>query len=168
MGTFYECMQKEFRDGDHEAQLCVTNQLDYFWIEWYIPAASIRLSYTVYAVIWADNWLIKLNIVKCKKVSFGRYTEITEHYKINNVKLENVESIKDDSVIFDSHLKFELYMRETIDKAYSILGIIRRNFAFLDKDSFQSYISLWLGLILNMLIVSSHAPHTVQDKKKCG
>jgi len=22
---------------------------------------------------WADNWLIKLNISKCKKVSFGRY-----------------------------------------------------------------------------------------------
>jgi len=27
-----------------------------------------------------------------KKVSFGRYTENIEHYSINNVELENVES----------------------------------------------------------------------------
>ena len=60
----------------------------------------------------------------------------TEHYSIDNVELENVESIKDLGVIFDSHLKFELHMSEKIDKAYSILGIIRRNFKFLDKDSF--------------------------------
>ena len=85
---------------------------------------------------WADNWLIKLNIVKFKKVSFGRHIESTEHYSIINVELENVESIKDLGVLFDSHLKFELHMSEQINKAYSILGTIKRNFTFLDKDSF--------------------------------
>ena len=39
---------------------------------------------------WADNWLLKLNIVKCKKVSFGRHIEGTELYSIDNVELENV------------------------------------------------------------------------------
>jgi len=29
---------------------------------------------------WDDNWLIKLNISTCKKVSYGRYTENIEHY----------------------------------------------------------------------------------------
>ena len=111
---------------------------------------------------WADNWLLKLNIVKCKKVSFGRHIEGTEHYSI-----DNVESIKDLSVIFDSYLKFELHMSEKINKAYSILGIMRRNFKFLDKDSF---------LVTYKSMVRSHleyanciwSPHTVQDKKKCG
>ena len=80
---------------------------------------------------WADNWLIKLNIFKC-----GRHIESTEHYNNNSVELENVESIKDLGVIFDSHLKLELHIIEKIKKAYSILDIIRRNFTFLDKDSF--------------------------------
>ena len=51
-------------------------------------------------------------MVKCKKVSFGRHIESAEHYSINNVELENVESIKDTCVIFDFHLKFELHMSE--------------------------------------------------------
>ena len=59
---------------------------------------------------WADNWLIKLNISKCKKVYFGRNTKNTEHHTINNVELENVDSIKDLCVLFDSHLKFGLHI----------------------------------------------------------
>ena len=43
---------------------------------------------------------------------------------------------KNSGVIFDSNLKFELHLSEKVIKAYSILGIIRRNFTFLDKDSF--------------------------------
>jgi len=83
---------------------------------------------------WADNCLIKLNISKCKKVSFARYTENIEHYSINKVELENVDSIKDLGVLFDSHLKFAPHLSEKINKAYrpSILGIIRRNITFLN------------------------------------
>jgi len=120
---------------------------------------------------WADNWLIKLNIDKCKKLSFGRLvnstgrTDRTDFYSINNINLENVDSIKDLGVTFDSHLKFGLHINEKINKAYSILGIIRRNFTFLDKDSF---------LIIYKSMVRSHleyanciwSPHTLQDKKK--
>ena len=69
------------------------------------------------------------------------------------------------SVIFDSNLKFELHMSEKINKAYSNLGIIRRNLTFLDKDSF---------LVAYKSMVRSHleyanciwSPHTVQDKKE--
>jgi len=58
---------------------------------------------------WADNWLIKLNIDKCKKLSFGRLvnstgcTDRTDFYSINNINLENVDSIKDLGVTLDSH-----------------------------------------------------------------
>jgi len=44
---------------------------------------------------WADNWLINLNIVKCKTVSYGRNVDKTYHYSIDNTELENIESIKD-------------------------------------------------------------------------
>ena len=109
--------------------------------------------------LWADNWLINLNIVKCKKVSYGRLIDNTFHYNLNNIDLDNSESIKDLDVIFDSHLKFKLHISDKVNKAYSILGIIRRNFTFLDKDSF---------IVLYKSMVRSHleyanciwSPHT--------
>jgi len=44
---------------------------------------------------------------------------------VNNRELENVESIKDQGVTFDSHLKFDLHINEKIYKPRRILGIIR-------------------------------------------
>ena len=93
-----------------------------------------------------------------------QHVEGTEHYSIDNVELENVESIKDLDVIFDS-FKFELHMSDKINKAYSILDIIRRNFKFLDKDSF---------LVMYKSTVRSHleyanciwSPHTQFKIKK--
>jgi len=55
---------------------------------------------------WADNWLISLNIVKCKTVAYGRNIDNNYHYSINNIELEKIESIKDLGVTFDSRLKF--------------------------------------------------------------
>ena len=111
--------------------------------------------------LWADNWLINLNIVKCKKVSYGRLIHNTFHYNLNNIDLDNIESIKDLGVIFDSHLKFKLHISDKVNKAYSILEI---NFTFLDKDSF---------IVLYKSMVRSHLeyanciwyPYTVQDIK---
>ena len=115
--------------------------------------------------LWADNWLINLNIIKCKKVSFGRHIDKSYHYNINNINLENLDSIKDLGATFDSLLRFGLHINEKIYKAYSILGIIKRNFNFLDKDSF---------LIMYKSLVRSHleyanciwSPYTMNDRKK--
>jgi len=113
---------------------------------------------------WAENWLIKLNISKSKKVSFGRYTENIEHYSINNVELENVKSIKDLGVLFDSHLKCALNVCEKINKAYSILGIIIRNFNFLNKNSF---LAIYKSMVRSHLEYANciWSLHTDQDKK---
>ena len=85
-------------------------------------------------------------------------------YSSLQLDLDNIESIKDLGVIFDSHLKFKLHISDKVNKAYSILGIIRRNFTFLDKDSF---------IVLYKSMVRSHleyanciwSPYTVQDIK---
>ena len=76
-----------------------------------------------------------------------------------------MDSIKDLGVTFDSLLRFGLHINEKINKAYSILGIIKRNFNFLDKDSF---------LIMYKSLVRSHleyanciwSPYTMNDRKK--
>jgi len=50
--------------------------------------------------------------------------------------LEKLNSINDLGVIFDSKLTFEDHMAQKINKAYSILGIIKRNFIYMDESSF--------------------------------
>jgi hypothetical protein len=70
---------------------------------------------------WDENWLIKLDISKCEKVSLGRHTVSTEHYSINNFELENVDSIEDLRVIFGSHLKLELHISEKSTKPIAFL-----------------------------------------------
>ena len=114
--------------------------------------------------LWTENWLISLNIDKCKKVSYGREIVNDYNYYINNVELENFKAIEDLGVTYNSDLKFKTHINEKINKAYSVLGIIKRNFKFLEKDTF---------LLIYKSLVRSHleyanciwSPHLVSDIK---
>ena len=68
---------------------------------------------------WTNEWLIKLNINKGKVVSYGRNVDHSYHYYINDVQLEQLDSISDLGVHFDSQLKFDNHIDEKINKAYS-------------------------------------------------
>jgi len=50
--------------------------------------------------------------------------------------------MKDLGVIIDCKLKFQDHVKQKINKAYSILGILRRNFKEMDVDSFISLYKL--------------------------
>jgi len=50
--------------------------------------------------------------------------------------LKKLNSIDDLRVTFDSNLTFRDHMAQKINKAYSILGIIKRNFIYMDESSF--------------------------------
>ena len=52
--------------------------------------------------------------------------------------------MKDLDVIIDCKLKFEDHIKQKINKAYSILGILRRNFKEMDVDSFISLYKLFV------------------------
>jgi len=62
---------------------------------------------------WCNTWLLKLNVNKCKVVSYSRKEITDSNYYITDentdYKLEKVDSIKDLGVIFDSSLNFFLY-----------------------------------------------------------
>ena len=81
---------------------------------------------------WLDKWLLKLNINKCKVVSYGRRIEFISDYclKSDNIlhSLDHLDSIKDLGVLFDSKLKFDQHIIEKVNKAYSVLGLIHRPF----------------------------------------
>ena len=89
---------------------------------------------------WANKWLLKLNIDKCKVLSYGRNSNLTFDYhlqiqnKVHN--LEHLTEFKDLGVLFDDKLTFSSHCHERINKAYSILGIIKRNFMYLSADAF--------------------------------
>jgi len=55
--------------------------------------------------------------------------------------------MKDLWVIFDSELNFVQHWKEKINTAYSYLGIIKRNFIYLDEDAF---------VMLHKSLVRSH------------
>ena len=66
---------------------------------------------------WSDTWLLKLNIDKCKVVSYSVRDKIDTAWKEGNTvqELERVHSINDLGVIFDTALSFrELCRRRLI------------------------------------------------------
>jgi len=82
---------------------------------------------------WSNKWLLKLNIFKCKTVSFGRNINKNYSYSLHGTRLERLDHMKD---LFDTELNFVQHCKEKINTAYSYLGIIKRNFIFLDEDAF--------------------------------
>ena len=100
---------------------------------------------------WTERWQVKLNINKCKVISVHhrRYTDsgLILNYVINNIKLDEVDEIKDLGVTYDSLLLFDKHISEKVNKAYTILGIIKRNFTYISRKCF---------VILYKSLVRSH------------
>ena len=52
-------------------------------------------------------------------------------YHINNTdsvnNIQKVDQIKDLGILYDSHLTFKDHIQEKINKAYSVIGLIKRN-----------------------------------------
>lgn len=91
---------------------------------------------------WANDWLLKLNVEKCCSMSFTANINnaCTTKYYIGDGtvqhELKKLDSVSDLGVRFDCKLSFSEHINEKFNKAYSILGIIKRNFIYMDKDTF--------------------------------
>jgi len=88
----------------------------------------------------SDEWLLRLNIDKCKSVSYCVKHSIDNSYHIMDrnqlFHLEKVKSMVDLGVRFDSSLTFRDHIAEKNNKAYSVLGVIKRNFIYMDEHTF--------------------------------
>jgi len=56
------------------------------------------------------TWLLRLNIGKCKAISYSRRPELNTNYTISGVTVENIKNIKDLGVTFDNKLKFDKHI----------------------------------------------------------
>ena len=59
------------------------------------------------------------------------------HYSQDRAKLETSQCEKDMGVMVDNELKFSRYDEAQVAKANKILGLIRRSYQFLDKESLR-------------------------------
>jgi hypothetical protein len=117
---------------------------------------------------WCENWLMSINIDKCKVLSFAHNKKDIIHFDygfytsdVTFVKLEHVDSFRDLGVVMDSELTFDSHIYDKINVANKMLGIINRNFKGLDKFSF---------MLLYKSLVRSHVEfaHSVWSPYKKG
>ena len=54
-----------------------------------------------------ETSLLKLNIGKCKTISYSRRPELNTNYSISGVTVKNIENMKNLGVTFDTKLKFD-------------------------------------------------------------
>ena len=92
---------------------------------------------------WTKNWLLKININKCKVLSVGRdvgknntHSTIDNNKPHSHITLQYSSQCKDLGVLIDEKLNFSDHVHEQINKAYSMVGIIKRNFKYLNIQCF--------------------------------
>ena len=91
---------------------------------------------------WSRKWLLKLNVKKCKVISFCRTKDhfLSYNYMVSEnltpTALERVNNIVDLGVNIDDELKFTKHIHDKIHKAFSMLGVIKRNFKYLTQETF--------------------------------
>jgi len=87
---------------------------------------------------WSDKWLLKFNPEKCKVMHIGHGLqteyEMTEDGKSH--KLQCSQEERDLGIYIAENLKPGLQCAKAASKAMSILGLIRRRFRKIDKESF--------------------------------
>ena len=93
---------------------------------------------------WSDTWLLKFHPNKCKVMSISnkRWTEVTTTYYLHDqdgkpVELSRSEEEKDLGVMVDDKVNIDNHIQQQVNKANSIMGIIRRTYTFLDETSFR-------------------------------
>ena len=89
--------------------------------------------------VWSEKWLLCFHPDKCKCMRIGN-TDIdlfTYKLKDSDKGMEFTKSEKDIGVVINSILSFENHIDEKVNKANSIMGVIRRTFEFLDIKTFK-------------------------------
>ena len=89
---------------------------------------------------WSQYSLLKFHPDKCVVMRIGanqKKLATNPYYNMDATRLKIVEHEKDRRLIVDSELKFEDHITRIVNKVNPVMGMIRRNFAFLDRDRFK-------------------------------
>ena len=87
-----------------------------------------------------QNWTItngmKFNVDKCSVMHCGRLNRNID-YKLYGQKIRVTESEKDLGVIINNDMKFKDQVASAAKKANKTLGMIKRNFKYVNKEAFE-------------------------------
>src|SRR5664279_1869401 len=89
---------------------------------------------------YSEQWLLRLNVVKCQKMSIGH--DLDTHYTLKQEssvgEIEQVKSVRDLGILVSDDLKWSHQCNQAAAKATSTLGMIRRTFNDLSIEAFES------------------------------
>jgi hypothetical protein len=88
---------------------------------------------------WSDKWLLCFHPQKCKGMRIGKSRIEKMDYTLKDglPPMGYVESEKDIGVIKDNKLTFNQHISEKINKANSIMGVLRRTMEYIDCTTFK-------------------------------
>jgi hypothetical protein len=95
---------------------------------------------------WSGDWLLKLSIDKCKKLSVGN-TPFSEYYiEEGSIRttIQAVREEKDLGIFVSEDLKWSLQCGKVASKAMMALGLIKRTFPCLNKELFLTLYSTYV------------------------
>ena len=90
---------------------------------------------------WSEKWKLFFNISKCKIMHIGNKDDQSrENYFMfdgqTKITIEECDQEKDLGVIFDETLIFDKHINSAINKANKMLGLIKRTFNYLNRETF--------------------------------
>ena len=88
-----------------------------------------------YLMKWTKDWHLDFNIEKCKTMRIGH--KLHTDYKLDGIKLQEVEDEKDLGITVVNNLKPSSQCAKAAAKAMQILGLINRNFVLNDEEDFR-------------------------------
>ena len=100
---------------------------------------------------WSKSWQLPFNIGKCKLFNIGIENPEFQYVLTNGNEtstLEKVEKEKDLGIVFDNRLQFEQHVSDCTTKARQRIGLIKRNFKYLDE---RTFLTLYKSLIRPLL-----------------
>ncbi len=102
--------------------------------------------------VWSDRWEMPFNVNKCQVLQVGTRNKKFD-YEMRSVKIKSVQCTKDLGVKIVSNLKFSQQCVDAANKAYNMLGFIKRNFLFKNES---------VILLLYTSLVRPHMEYRVQ------
>lgn len=112
-------------------------------------------------VIWCKKWFLKLNLNKCKSITFTNKRNVTDkQYILESIMLEKVKEIRDLGVLLSSSLNFNDHIDQICSKGFRMSGFIKRNCkSFKSPDTL---LMLYQSLVRSQLEYCSQvwSPHT--------
>ena len=82
---------------------------------------------------WSDKWLLEFNPDKCVTLHIGHRNPGVD-YELNGRQIKSTEGEKDLGVYITNDLKPAHHIGNIVAKANRVVGLVRRNFSYMDID----------------------------------